>query len=258
MFGAGRIEVARRVTCTAATLLVATILVTLIAACEEAGMTPADLAVPTADAAATAFAAEPSEVPPTPTPTAQPTPARVVELAKAVAAGEVAVTGYGVGLERLEIELRSRADEPLRVVVNPGTVFDAGRSAVQAMVVTAKSVIPLEPRAAERTTLDVACSEMSRDQPGTDDRFTLVRRTLPSDLRRLLALPALADEDFRVRQFAIWTILEDPPRGGYVALGCSELGCPIFGTQPTTKEIARIRALFAKAGVKPAGYRATR
>ncbi len=149
--------------------------------------------------------------------------------------------------------MTSKVDEPLRVVVNPGTVFDAAAGGVQAMVVTAKEVILLEPGATETATLEVACSEMHKDQPGAKDRFKLVKRSLPKDLTALLALESFPNTDFRVQQFAIWTILEDPARGGFVRLGSFGVG-----TGPSTKEIAAIRALFAQAGIDPATYRATR
>jgi hypothetical protein len=170
-----------------------------------------------------------------------------------VAAGEVAVSGSGRGLERLDIRVTSKAREPLRVVVNPGTVFDAGRSATQAMVVTAKEVIPLEPGATEEVTLEVACSEMAKDQPGSDDTFRLVKRSLPKDLTRLLALEEFPNVEFRVQQFAVWTILDDPPRNGFIRLGTMGVG-----TGPSAEEIATIRSLFAKAAIDPKDYRATR
>lgn len=190
---------------------------------------------------------------PTPSPTPEPTPARAVELRKAVAAGEVAIAARGVGLERLDLTVTSKTREPLRVVVNPGTVFDARRAATQAMVVLAKEVIPVEPGATEEVSLDVACSEMHKDQPGTDDTFRLVKRALPVDLNRLLALEGFGEAGFRVRQFAVWTILDDPARNGFVRLGTYGVG-----SGPSSAEIAQIRRLFTAAGIDPKDYRATR
>jgi hypothetical protein len=234
----------------AAALAVA-VLVVALAACSEA---PGGGA-PSLDAPEPSVAeidTEPTEPPeaPTPAPTA---PARAVELRKAVAAGEVAFAATGAGLERLELSITSKAKEPIRVVVNPGTVFDAKRSATQAMVVTAKEVVPLEPGATEEVTLEVACSEMAKDQPGSDDTFRLVKRALPKDLVRLLALPDFPDQGFRIQQFAIWTILDDPAPGRFVRLGT--LG---VGSGPSDDEIAAIRDLFSAAGIDPKGYRATR
>ena len=190
---------------------------------------------------------------PTPPPTPEPTPARAVELRKAVAAGEVSIAARGDGLERLALTVTSKTREPLRVVVNPGTVFDARSAATQAMVVLAKAVIPVEPGATEEVSLDVACSEMHKDQPGSDDTFRLVKRALPLDLTRLLKLETFAEAAFRVRQFAVWTILDDPARDGFVRLGT--LG---VGSGPSSAEIAEIRRLFAEAGIDPKHYRATR
>ncbi len=224
----------------------------LAAACTDAGgptEAPAFLDTPDPSSSEVEIASEEPTAPPTP----EPTPARAVELRRAVAAGEVAVSGSGRGLERLDIEVTSKTREPLRVVVNPGTVFDAGRSATQAMVVTAKEVIPLEPGATEEVTLEVACSEMAKDQPGSDDTFRLVKRSLPKDLMRLLALEEFPNVEFRVQQFAVWTILDDPPRNGFVRLGTMGVG-----TGPSAEEIATIRSLFAKAAIDPKDYRATR
>ncbi len=233
----------------AATVVLALV---LAAGCSETGGPAAEASFPdAAEPSWTEFSVAPQELTEPPTPA--PTPARAVELRKAVAAGQVAVAGKGDGLERLEITVTSRADEPLRVVVNPGTIFDARASGTQAMVVISKEVIAVEPGASEKATLEVACSEMHKDQPGSDDTFRLVRRALPDDLVKLLAQEGFPDEDFRIQQFAVWTILDDPARNGFVRLGTSGVG-----TGPSSKEIAAIRALFAEAGIDAKDYRATR
>ncbi|MCU0505889.1 MAG: hypothetical protein MUE82_08995 [Chloroflexi bacterium] len=229
------------------------VLVLAVAACSEAG-TSADgtppLDVPDASWVDVEDASTAPPVLPTPEPTA---PARAVELHKAVAAKEVSLSATGDGLERLELTITSKAKEPIRVVVNPGTVFDAKSSATQAMVVTAKEVVPLEPGASEDVTLEVACSEMAKDQPGSDDTFRLVKRALPKDLTRLLALEDFPNQDFRIQQFAIWTILDDPAPARFVRLGTMGVG-----TGPSAEEIAAIRDLFVAAGIDPRDYRATR
>ncbi len=228
-------------------------LVLVLAGCDEAGvpsgggMTPATTQAPIPTEPATA---EPT-LAPTPEPT--PTPARAVDLRKAVAAGEIAVTGTGDGLQRLDVRIRSKAREPLRVVVNPGTVFDAGRSSTQAMVVVAKAIVPIEPGATESVTLDVACSEMHKDQPGSNDSFKLVKRSLPKDLTALLALEGFPAADFRVQQFAIWTILDDPTRDGFVRLGTFGVG-----SGPSSKEISADPEALRGSGDRPDAYRATR
>jgi hypothetical protein len=224
----------------------------LVAGCAESGVPSADPAVLDTPGPSWSEVEIASEEP-TPPPTPEPTPARAVELRKAVAAGEVSIAARGVGLEQLDLSITSKAREPLRVVVNPGTVFDARRAATQAMVVLAKAVVPVEPGATEEVSLDVACSEMHRDQPGADDTFRLVKRALPADLVRLLALDAFGEAAFRVRQFAVWTILDDPARDGFVQLGTFGVG-----SGPSSAEIAEIRRLFADAGIDPKDYRATR
>jgi hypothetical protein len=94
---------------------------------------------------------------------------------------------------------------------------------------------------------------MHLDQPGEADRFLLEAGAIPADLRKLVNATGFADEDFRVQQFAIWTVTDDPPRDGFVGLGITAVG-----SGPTDDEIVAIRKLFAAAGVDPGAYRATR
>jgi hypothetical protein len=229
-------------------LVLVAVVAMLLAACTESGG---------AGPGGSDGSAEPTEASSPDEPTGEPTPvatpSRLVELRKAVAAGEVRVRGYGVGLERLDIEITDLTAEALRVVVHPGTVFDAGRAKVQAMVVTTKQVIAVDPGGSERTTLDAACTQMHLDQPGVADRFLLETEAIPADLRKLVNAEGFADEDFRVRQFAIWTITDDPTPGGFVGLGITAVG-----SGPTDDEIAAIRKLFTTAGIDPGAYRATR
>ncbi len=93
----------------------------------------------------------------------------------------------------------------------------------------------------------------TRTSPGQTDSFKLVKRSLPKDLTALLALEGFPAADFRVQQFAIWTILDDPTRDGFVRLGTFGVG-----SGPSSKEISAIRKLFTEAGIDPDAYRATR
>jgi hypothetical protein len=65
----------------------------------------------------------------------------------------------------------------------------------------------------------------------------------------LLKAPDFAGQTFRVRQFAIWTITDNPTRTGYVGLGSFGIG-----SGPRDEEIAVIRQLFVKAGLDPTAY----
>jgi hypothetical protein len=75
--------------------------------------------------------------------------------------------------------------------------------------------------------------------------------TAKEDLLKLLGLSDFQDETFRVQQFAIWTITDNPARDGYVGLGRF-----VYGTGPEDEEIERIRILFERAGISIDKYRA--
>lgn len=186
-----------------------------------------------------------------PTPTPVP-PA--IELSAAVSADKIAITLRGESLQGLELTLESKIDTSIRVVVNPATMFIPRASGTQAMVVIEKEVVTLEPEARVEVELEVACAEMHDDTPTSDDGFRLASKRAPSELVDLLKLPAFGDEAFRIQQFAIWTITDNPTRTGYVGLSSSDGS----GGAPTAAELARIADLFAQAGIPAGHYRALR
>ena len=75
----------------------------------------------------------------------------------------------------------------------------------------------------------------------------------PEDLIKLLNLTEFHEETFRVRQFAIWTITDNPERDGYIGIATS---FQVFGTDPSDEEIDKIRNLFIDAGISVSKYKA--
>lgn len=181
--------------------------------------------------------------------------AETVELRQALAAGEVTATGTGDGLERLDLDLTSKVDRPLEVTIEAGTLLEPHAKGTQTMMVVWGDSVELGPGATESVTLDVNCVEMHQDQPTSEDSFTVSTGSADADLTLLLAEPTLADATGRVRQFAIWTITNNPKRGDYVPLGST---FEVFGTRPDDEEIAQIRSLFVAAGIDISKYRALR
>jgi hypothetical protein len=191
---------------------------------------------------------EPSTAPaPTPAPPA-------IELSAAVSADKIAITLRGESLQGLELTLESKIDTSIRVVVNPATMFIPGASGTQAMVVIEKEVVTLEAEATVEVELEVACAEMHDETPTSDDGFRLASKRAPSALVKLLKLPAFGDQEFRIQQFAIWTITDNPTRTGYVGLSSSDGS----GGEPTSAELERVADLFAEAGIPAGHYRALR
>ena len=200
-----------------------------------------------------------SPTPSTPTmPTESPWPTeppmRTIDLASAVDDGLIEARIVGDGLQNVELELRSSVDEDLDVVVELGTMFEPKAARTQAMVSVAEVRIVISAGEEGVWDVPVACAQMRRDQPGGDDRFTLAAPA-DGDLARLLGAASFDDEPFRVQQFAIWTITNNPSRNGYVALGTT---MSIFGTQPSKAEFNAIRDLLEDAGIDLRDYRAFR
>jgi hypothetical protein len=120
------------------------------------------------------------------------------------------------------------------------------------MMVRRPRVVELPSRGSkESLTLSVACANMELNAPEESDHFAVNTAPVPKDLIKLLNLPAFLEEPFRVQQFAIWTITDNPPRGGYVGLGYFGVG-----SGPDEEEMQRIRALFQQAGIPTDRYQA--
>lgn len=170
-----------------------------------------------------------------------------------MAADKISITLRGQSLQGLELTLESKIDTSIRVVVNPATMFVPRASGTQTMVVIEKAVITLEPEMELQVELDVACAQMHDETPTSKDGFRIASKSSPADLVKLLRLPAFGDESFRVKQFAIWTITDNPTKAGYVGLVSSD-----FSGGPTSGELDRIAALFAEAGIPAGHYRALR
>jgi len=182
---------------------------------------------------------------PTPTPIA-------VGLIEAVADDLVEATISGDGLQSIDITLKSVSDDPLEVSISRGTIFGAQSAGVQSMVVIREEVLFLKSRGSVSSgSIYVACASMELDMPDKNDTFTISMDPASEDLIKLLNGPDFNNETFRVKQFAIWTITDNPTRHGYVGLG--SFG---FGSGPSDEEMGRIKILFENAGISTYKYQA--
>jgi hypothetical protein len=157
--------------------------------------------------------------------------------------------------EAADLTQLSLTDQALELTIPAGLMFDPRVRSTQLMVVIHETQMELDPLATQTVTLDVACAEMNKDQPTDEDQFQLSSREPSADLARLLASPQLADAGGRVRQFAIWTITDNPEKNGYMGLAT---GFEIFGTGPDAGELDQIANLFEAAGIDVSKYRALR
>jgi hypothetical protein len=134
-------------------------------------------------------------------------------------------------------------------------MFDPSAKATQAMVVLTPHSVTLAPKERATITLDVACAEMHDGQPGSSDTFTVRSTQATSTVMKLLRAPTFGDASFRVQQFALWTLIENPTTSGYQALGST---FSVFGTGPSDTELSQIATLVKAAGLDPTDYRALR
>jgi hypothetical protein len=187
----------------------------------------------------------------TPIPTATEIPIRVVEIKTALKDGIVTLEAIGDGLETLDMILDSLSDEDLRIEVPPGTLFNPANGATQSMVVRRGELIDLPAGGQAQEKLEVGCASMHKGTPSSDDSFTLDLDISLTDLVDLLELVDYLEEDFRVQQFAIWTITDNPAPNYYVGLGYFGAG-----SGPDEEEMQAIYRLFLKAGIQTGKYRA--
>lgn len=180
-----------------------------------------------------------------------------VELIQAETKGLIEVSAYGAGsLEWINLNITSRMDQPLKVVILPGTIFEAQSTNVQNMVIRKKRVIVVKPGGTtESKRVAAACANMRLDMPGESDNLKLRTERASEDLIQLLNLPELHEEPFRTQQFAIWTITDNPPPGGYVGIVYGYYGVALG---PSDEDIERIRTLFEKAEIPTDKYQALR
>jgi hypothetical protein len=189
---------------------------------------------------------------PAPEPTVEPVSTFLpISLRDALAADMVVLRARGENLQQMDIEIESKVELSLEIEIEAGVVFSTRSAGVQPMVVITDTHLQLEPKLSVEWELDVACASMHDDEPTSSDTFTLAPKPARADLRRLVGVDAFHDADFRVQQFAVWTITDNPSRDGYVGLGSGGAG-----SGPTRPEMRQIRALFEAAGIDTSRYRA--
>jgi len=178
-----------------------------------------------------------------------------VELVDAVQAGLIEVSAAGTGyISSIEIRLTSSTEDRLEVTILPGTIFTSSAVGIQSMVVITQKVVLLDSyEVTEPFDIDAACANMELDAPEESNSLALSTAAPSEDLIKLLNISAFHAEKTRVKQFAIWTITDNPERDGYMGIAT---GFAIFGTGPSDDEMEKIRLLFEEAGIVTAEYKA--
>lgn len=195
-------------------------------------------------------------------PAMQPIDLPQLDLREALTEGLLDVEVLGKSLDRIDVRLVPHLEPEIElsfeVTILPGTLFMAPTGSLQDMVVRYGRTVMVRPTFEVSLDLEfeleisVACADMHLSGPEGGEIYTVSMEDPHEDLIKLLAEPSFVGQDFRVQQFAIWTITDNPWRSGYV--GLSRFG--ISGTGPSDEEMELIRQLFTAAGIPLDRYQA--
>ncbi|MEN3009451.1 MAG: hypothetical protein ABDI20_00450, partial [Candidatus Bipolaricaulaceae bacterium] len=144
-----------------------------------------------------------------------------VELVEAMAQGRVRCTVIAhETLAHVTLRLHNPGTRALRILILPGTVFVPADPAYQKMGVIEVVAVVLRPGEEREVVVPTACLEMHRHGPTEGMTLAVARDSEAEWVARLTRSPTFQRASFRVRQFAIWTLLARPASiEDYVGLG---------------------------------------
>ena len=180
-----------------------------------------------------------------------------MELSEAVSRKLVEIEASSTDLASIDVSLRLNGDAPLEVVVEPAVLFEGISKKKLVLVVTKSEHLILHPGGNEESlTLDAI--DMNMDScacpcPDYGDSLSISHRPVPKDVKKLLDLPEFDEEEFSLRQFAVWTITNNPKPKGY-----SEIDDDGLSVKLGTGGIQKIKELFESAGISVNKYQALR
>ena len=120
-----------------------------------------------------ACSAAPKESSPasTATPTAEGQPQHIVDL---VEQNLITARITGISMDRLALKIHSMSSNALQVEIPAGTYFVARNELVQNMVARHSTGVLVQPFEERELTLDAACANVRRAEPGSTDTFGIV------------------------------------------------------------------------------------
>jgi len=179
--------------------------------------------------------------------------ANTVELAEACSKGYIELQAHGTrSIDSFEVSITSKSSKYLVIKILPGMVFTSTWPATQSMIVVAEKLISLSPKDSVDSVVEAACINMHLSAPWSSDELVFSGATTNEDLLKLVQFPAFQTLGFSLKQFAIWTITDNPPSADDY-MGISS-GFNPFGTGPSQANMDTIRGLFQSAGIDTAKY----
>lgn len=178
------------------------------------------------------------------------------ELLQAERQGLVQLETRGVDLASVRLHLQSNMARPLRLTVEAGTVFDPiDQPSVQSMVVVQRRVISLPALAKDECEVATACLHMHLQTPTAHHRFRGNSSRASGDLARLLAVPGFSDQPATVRQYAIWTLTDNPAPDQYARVVLSLFATPGMGAHALPAETqSEVGDWLSRAGIRTERY----
>lgn len=197
-----------------------------------------------------ACSAAPRESPPAsmPAPTAEGQPQHIVDL---VEQNLITARITGISMDRLALKIQSMSSKALHVEIPAGTYFVARNELVQNMVARHSTSLVVQPYEQRELTLDAACANVRRAEPGSTDTFGIVKASEQKELGQLIEALNAAAVLYPVEQAAIWIVTDDASYDDLgMLVGGSRYGEALIGED----EAVRAMMLVNEAGLDITQY----
>lgn len=157
----------------------------------------------------------------------------------------------GISMDALALKIQSMSAQALQVEIPAGTFFVARNEQVQNMVARHAASLTLEPFEDREITLDAACANVRRAEPGSTDTFGIVRASEQQELGRIIEALNAAEVQYPVEQAAIWIVTDDASYDDLgMLVGGSRYGEALIGEN----EAVRAMMLVNEAGLDITGH----
>ena len=153
------------------------------------------------------------------------------------------------GLYSLYLRLESQCRDPIMVSIAPGTLFKPRSAGIRDAIVIRECLEPIQPGETSEVSLQVASANMLKPPAAEGAEFDLSPMPVSEDLRKLVSLPGFSTSG--VKQFAIWTITDNPERAAYRGIPTSAGPDRL----PSDADFGFIHTLFSAAGISTGIYK---